>query len=492
MSEHHHHMLEEVPGGERELELEIKHDYSSSHDGIVPLSVRRGTWSHHVPLWVTLYAGFSYMALGSELYSFGYKLSQMLTVVLVSTVCYLAYSIPAAYLGAVKGQTHALMGRSVFGLTGSMIVSVFVLVAPLGWVGYQANTLAIMWNSLFNWTPVLWLGVAIAVLGITNNVLGFTGITAFARWIAAPVTVVWVLWMVIKAFATTDSAVLHSSMPGTPVSPLTLGIIAALGFATYGNEPDLFRYAKPQMKATVPPLFFGLLVGQILFPLAGWILAARVQSPDFGKGFSEAVTFSLFGFSFLAFLLATATQVAVNDANYYESLNAGQNLFGGWAKWRRFYTCIVIAIGGGFMAWWVPQNSANFFRVTTWLAVSIPTATVIMYMDQLLLPKIFKGYDRNMSKVPAWDQVAKGNWPGIVSLLVAVCFGAYGSGVFPGQSGYPLDGWGIVPVEAWIIAAVLYTILVGLTWRLPNGKAILGFPKTALESEQAAATSASL
>ncbi len=144
------------------------------------------------------------------------------------------------------------------------------------------------------------------------------------------------------------------------------------------------------------------------------------------------------------------------------------------------------------MAWWVPQNSANFFRVTTWLAVSIPTATVIMYVDQLLLPKIFKGYDRNMSKVPAWDQVAKGNWPGIVSLLVAVCFGAYGSGVFPGQSGYPLDGWGIVPVEAWIIAAVLYTILVGLTWRLPNGKAILGFPKTALESEQAAATSASL
>ena len=71
---------------------------------------------------------------------------------------------------------------------------------------------------------------------------------------------------------------------------------------------------------------------------------------------------------------------------------------------------------------------------------------------------------------------------------VAVSFGAYGSGVFPGQAGSPLDGWGIVPVEAWILAVVLYTALVALTWRLPNGKSILGFPQTALESEPAAAT----
>jgi purine-cytosine permease-like protein len=484
----HHSILDEIPGGEAELELEIKHDYSSSHDGIVPLNVRRGTWTHHVPLWITLYAGFSYMALGSELYALGYRLSQMLLVVLVSSVCYLAYAIPSAYLGAVKGQTHALMGRSVFGLTGSMIVSAFVLVAPLGWVGYQANTLSIMWNSLYGWTPVVWIGVAIAVIGIINNVLGFTGISAFARWVAAPVTVVWVAYMVIKAFVSTDSSVLHSTASGVTASPLALGIISALGFATYGNEPDLFRYAKPEVKAVVPPLAIGLFVGQILFPLAGWVIGARISSPDFGKGFAEAVSFSLFGLSLLAVLLATATQVAVNDANYYESLNAGQNLFGGWAKWRRIYTCLLIAAGGGFMAWWVPQNFSNFFRVTTWLAVSVPTATVIMYVDQLLLPRLLKGYTRRMDKVPAWDQVAKGNWPGIVTLLVAVSFGAYGSGVFPGQAGSPLDGWGIVPVEAWILAAILYTALVALTWRLPNGKSILGFPQTALESEPAAAT----
>ncbi len=466
----------------QELKLEIKHDYSSSHDGIVPLSARRGTWSHHVPLWVTLYAGFSYMSLGSELYSFGYGLHKMLQIVLISSICYLLYAIPAAYLGAKSGQTHALMGRSVFGVSGSMIVSLFVLVAPLGWVGYQANTLSTMWNALYGWTPVIGIGVLIAIIGITNNVLGFTGISAFARWIAAPVTVVWVAYMVIKAFTSSGSSILNSHAAGVKAPGIILGVIAAIGFATYGNEADLFRYAKPSVKAVIPPLAAGLFVGQILFPVAGWIIAARIHSGDFGKGFSEAVSFSLFGLTFLAFLLATATQIAVNDANYYESLNAGQNIFGGWASWRRIYTCLIIAALGAFMAWWVPQNSANFFRVTTWLAITVPTASVIMYVDQLLLPRILPSYKRPTNVVPSWEQTARGNWVGICVLIITVAFGAYGSGVAPGQAGSPLAGWGLVPVETWVAAALLYSAVVAVIWKWPNSKKLLGFANTSLEN----------
>lgn len=467
------------PAGE--LRQEVKHDYSSSHDGVVPLEARKGTWTHHVPLWITLYAGFSYMTLGSELYGFGYGLGRMLLVVAVSSTCYLLYAIPAAYLGAYRGQTHTLLGRSIFGVTGSMIVSVFMLVAPLGWVGYQASTLATMWNGLYGWTPILWIGLAIAVLGITNNVLGFTGISAFARYVAGPVTVLWVAWMVGKAFADTKEAVLSSHLHGVS-TPLTLGIIAGIGFATYGNEPDLFRYAKPNVRSVVPPLVAGLFIGQILFPLAGWILAARIHDANFGPGFSEAVKFSLFGFTILAFVLASATQIAVNDANYYESLNAGQNLFGGIPGWRRVYTCLIIMCGGGFMAWWVPQSLTNFFRVTTWLAVSVPTATVIMYVDQLLLPRLLK-VDRKLDTVPSWSEASPGNWPAIVSLVVAVLFGAYGSGVLPGQSGSPLAGWGIVPVEGWLLAAGLYIVLSAVAVRTRRAEHWMGFPRISPNGE---------
>lgn len=468
-------VIDEVPGGTAELQREIKHDYSSSHDGIVPLEVRRGTWSHHVPLWITLYAGFSYMALGSELYSYGYTLSRMLQVVAVSALCYLAYAVPSAYLGAWRGQTHALMSRSVFGVAGSFLVSLCVMILPLGWVGYQANTLSSIWDGLYGWGSVLALGILVAVVGITNNVLGFTGISAFARWVAGPVTLLWVLWLVIKSLLTTHSSVLSSHAHGVPPSGFAMGVIIAIGFATYGNEPDLFRYARPKWSACVPPLAIGLFVGQILFPLGGWIIAARIGSADFGKGVAAAVSFSLFGFLALAFILATATQIAVNDANYYEALNAGQNLLGGWRRWRRLYTCLLLAAGGGFAAWWVPQNSTNFFRAVTFLAVTVPTATVIMYVDQLVVPRLFH-IERALDRVPSWNQAAFINWPGVVALLAGVGFGAYGSGILPGQAGSPLPGWGIVPVEGWIVAALVYLVLVAVVARMPSRERMLGFP----------------
>jgi purine-cytosine permease-like protein len=469
---------QETPGGAAELQAEIAHDYSSSDNGIVPLSVRRGTWTHHVPLWLTLYAGFAYMSLGSELYTFGYSLGQVILIALAAGLCYLLYAIPAAYLGARTGQTHALMSRSVFGKSGSLVVSALVLLTPLGWVGYQANILADIWNGLLGWGPVIPIAVAIAVLGITNNILGFTGIAAFARWIASPLILIWVAWVVFRTFTSTSPEVLASTMPGTSPLPIVTGIVAAIGFATYGNEPDLFRYAKPSMGSVVPPLFLGLLVGLVLFPIAGWIIAARIESGDFAAVVAEAVSFSLGGLGLLAVILATPTEIAINDANYYESLNAGQNLLGGWSRWRRIYSCILIAIGGGFMAWWVPQETSNFFRAATFLAVTVPTATVVMYTDQLVLPRLL-GIRRSLDRVPSWNEAAFANWPAIVALVVGVAFGSYGSGILPGQDGAPLEGWGIVPVEAWILAGLTYIGLVAIANRSAARERLLGFPAEA-------------
>jgi hypothetical protein len=353
------------------------------------------------------------------------------------------------------------------------------MIIPLGWVGYQSNLLASMWNGLYGWTPVLTIGIVIAVVGITNNVFGFTGISAFARWFAAPVTLLWLLYALVKALVETPGHVLSSHPAGS--TTLVLGIVLAISFATYGNEPDVFRYAKPRLSACVPPLAIGLFVGQILLPTAGWIIAARVHSGDFGKVFDASVGFSLFGASILALVLATGTQVAVNDANYYESLNAGQNLLGGWSKWRRIYTCMILMVLGGFMAWWVPQSLSNFFRITALLAVTVPTSTVIMYTDQLLLPRLL-GIRRTLDRVPAWNEAARANWPALISLVAAILFGSYVNGIFPGQDGSPLGGWGIGTVEAWVLGAVLYIVLAALAKRSPVSQRILGFPQTAIVS----------
>jgi hypothetical protein len=103
-----------------------------------------------------------------------------------------------------------------------------------------------------------------------------------------------------------------------------------------------------------------------------------------------------------------------------------------------------------------------------------------MYVDQLVLPKLLK-IDRRMDTVPAWNQVARGNWPGITALLVGTGFGAWASGVLPWQDGTPYAGWGIVPIEAWLLAGGLYLVLAAIVGRKPWGEAALGFPSTALE-----------
>jgi hypothetical protein len=97
-----------------------------------------------------------------------------------------------------------------------------------------------------------------------------------------------------------------------------------------------------------------------------------------------------------------------------------------------------------------------------------------MCVDQFLLPRWF-GLDRDVARIPEWRAAATGNWPGIVAVLVAVLFGAWGLALFPGQTHEP--SLGLVPVEAWLLAAALYLLLVAVVRPMPNAKALLGFAR---------------
>src|SRR5258708_12147495 len=79
MTEPHHrhgiaHDVDEIRADlefeRHELDASIKHDYSTSDTGIVPLDRRRPMW-HFMGLWTTFVAGFSYMVLGIEIHAAG-------------------------------------------------------------------------------------------------------------------------------------------------------------------------------------------------------------------------------------------------------------------------------------------------------------------------------------------------------------------------------------------------------------------------------------
>src|SRR5207248_4756823 len=386
---------------EREtLDESIKHDYSTSDTGIVPLNRRRPMW-HFMGLWTTFVAGFSYMFLGFEIHDGGHSLASTIGITLLGFGLYAAYAMVGSYLGSRTGQTHALLTRSVFGLAGSWIVSLFILIAPLGWVAFQANLLVTLWDGFYGWGTIFTLTLLVAWLMIFNNLLGFTGISVFARYLVTPLLILWAIYMVVKGFVS-DGGHFHGTPQGSGL-PFWVAVVAVIGFSMWGNEPDFWRYGKPRFMWPLPTYIFAAL-WFVLFTMAGWMMAALAGSTDPAKVFRYTVHYSLFGVFWLAWIIATISQFAINDGNYYESVNAGQNLLGTIRRWPRVLTCLLVAGGGVIAADLVNFHFLNgWFKVSSFLAVTVPSATVIMAVDHFVLPRLFR-ISRPLDHVPRWEE----------------------------------------------------------------------------------------
>jgi hypothetical protein len=309
-----------------------------------------------------------------------------------------------------------------------------------------------------------------------NNLFGFTGISAFARYIVAPLIIVWIVYFVIKV-AMTDASALAGT-PAGPGLPYWVAVTSVVGFAVWGNEPDIWRYGKPRFWWPLPSLAFAGF-WFVLFTAGGWMTAQLTGSSDFGVQVRFITEYSLFGAFWLTWILATMSQFAINDGNFYESINAGQNLFGAMHRWRRLYTCLIVA-GGGVVASWLVNFHflEGWFTVAGFLAITVPCATVIMAVDHLLLPRIFK-ISRSLLKIPSWSEAGAVNIPAVIALLASVAFGVIGLGDLP--SGWVFSGppitWGPVPVEAWALAGALYLAGVAVARAIrPDVRAALGFP----------------
>ncbi len=254
---------------------------------------------------------------------------------------------------------------------------------------------------------------------------------------------------------------------------------AVIGFAMWGNEPDFWRFGKPRFFWPLPTyLFAGLWF--VLFTMAGWMMEQLAKTTDPAAAFRFTVHYSLFGAFWLAWIIATISQIAINDGNYYESVNAGQNLIGGWRRWHRWYTCLIVAGGGVIAADLVNFHFINgWFKVATFLAITVPSATVIMCVDHFALPRLFR-ISRPLTSVPSWEETGLINVPAVLALLAAVAFGVTGTANWPNGWIYasPQNGWGPVPLESWLIAGGLYVVLVWVVRAAGQVRGALGFART--------------
>ena len=362
------------------------------------------------------------------------------------------------------------------------MVSLLTFIAALGFVAFQANLLAQIWDGLYGWGHVELWTILLAAIMVFNNLFGFIGISAYARYVVTPLLVLWIYFMIGKGVAVNAhnfTSHLHHSV-GLGFFP-AVGVV--IGFCMWGNEPDVWRYGKPQFGWPASAYLFGLVFGLGACGIAGWLMADLAQSTDFSTIILFITHYSLFGVLALAFIISTIGQIAINDGNYYEAINALQNIVGD--RWHRLVSCAITAAVGALFGWLVNYVLANgFATISAFEAITVATATSIMCVDHFVLPRLFK-ISRPLLRVPSWRETGVVNIPAVMALLCAVVFGAFATGTMPGFSASRY--WGLASLETWVLGVVLYVLFTALACRIaPSFKdRIFGFSVLALEDAKA-------
>ena len=318
----------------------------------------------------------------------------------------------------------------------------------------------------------------LAFVMIFNNYFGFTGLQRFAQFVAVPVVVLWGIYATIKAFTSVSghalSAVPHASTPAS----IFFVTGAMVGLSTWGNEPDIFRYAKPGRASwwNVPAIAIPYVLGAFIFPVMGYLIATLSNQPNFAPSIKYFATFTLFGLAGLMMVVLLVNQWAVQDGNLYIAINGAQNLLSRIPRWRRQYTVIGLGLAAAGLTFILPSLTKTFNIVTGIGAVTVPVASTIMAMDVFLLPRLF-GLRRPLHRVAAWHELATANWPAIAALVAGTAVGAFTGGLVPGTPGFGKTYIGFPALQAWATGAVVYLVIVALIARHRWAKALLGYSR---------------
>ena len=425
----------------------------------VPLSRRKDPVSMAL-LWLTMITQFPSVLIGFAWFKEGLTITQVIEGTILSCILSLAYTVPAAFLGAASGQTYAVLSRSVFGRWGSRLISLNMTVLFIG--GYTVLALCLA-EELAELTPLrLPLDVAAAGLAFImafNNFFGFSGVRNFARFVAGPLILIWVLVSLVMAIQTTPAHVFSVVPSRTDWYALCSISSFVVGFTVWGNEPDYWRYAKPKLAHSFFPLLASIGVGGILFPVTGWLFAHASGITSHAAATAYLTRCSLAGCTALAVLIISAAYIGANDSNLYGSISAAGNLW----KTPQKLTVFVLAVISMVTAYLLARFGATavLLGMCSLNCTVLTIPTVIMLCEWCWLSKI-AGQEPFFKKLPDFSSLPAIRWPAFWANSAGLLAAAVSMGLIPGLDF--LKG-GIHSVQSWLVAALVYFALRGFERR---------------------------
>lgn len=419
-------------------------------DDIIPVSQRREPLTMGL-LWITMMTFFPGVLVGFTWFKEGLSFMQVLICTLAASLLMLAYAIPSCYLGAKSGRSYGCLIRNVFGRMGNRIVALNLVWMFIAWYGLCSLFLAENLEGLFHYNlPILYVAPALAFLMAFNNFWGFKGVANFARYFAAPLLIIWVGYTFYKTIGTVPSSVFFES--GTCTLPAALALVAnfVIGVAVWGNEADYWRYGKPKMVSTLVPVGLALLLGQVIFPISGWLVARMTGITDYGAGTSFMNDYSFGGIAILGALVLCASYFAANDSNLYGSTNALNHI----VKLPHRVAVTILAVLGATVAAILSGTGCaqSLEKVASLNCVIMAMPTVILTTEYFIVrPLLSIGTD--FSRIPRDHELPLVYRPAVAALVAGCAVGVATAGVIPGLESLHV---GVCSVQGWLTGMLVY------------------------------------
>jgi cytosine permease len=371
----------------------------------VPLEKRK-PWIDIAVVWIGVAIVLSALLRGMMIGMGLGSIQNVLLAYLLGEVLLIGMMALTGFMGAKQGLSTPLLARMSFGEKGSLLMSLCLAVAFMGWFGVQAGLFAETLKAFANISlPVPLLAFISGILMMVPAIFGFRGLKALS-WGAVPPMVVIFLYAAVKMG--------FHFLPGQELSrlgqnhapspyPSTLGAAASIiagGFIVGAvTSADVFRYARPRFKDILyaATLSMGM---SALMQLVGSTLSMKTglyheQLPRIIIG-SEYAGLGLAGFLAIAF-----AQWTTNDSNLYSSVLAFNAIIRG-TRWK---LAIIVGVLASLLAAWGILGRLELFL--SLLSIAVGPIGGIIVSDYYLLGRN-KNRKLNRAPLKGWNPVAFG------------------------------------------------------------------------------------
>ncbi len=420
----------------------------------VPLEQRSGPITMGL-LWITMVVFFPSLLVGFEWCKNGFSFWQVLTCSIISCLILLVYTVPATQLGAMTGLGYITLSRGVFGQLGSWLVTINLIWICTLFYGLNALFSAEGLKGLFHLSVSLpYLAIVLAILMSFNNFFGFKGIANFARYVAAPLLILWGLYSFFKVASGFPINLINEPTKQNFSLALTTISSFIIGYGVWGNEKDYWRFSIPKPMYAAIPLTVALILGPITFPITGWMIAKMTGITDYAVATAYMNVYSFGGIAWLGALILTSSYFAANDSNLFATIQACEAI----RNLSHKTWVLIVTAASAITAFLLSISGAAkaLESVASLNCIIMPTPTVIMLTEWFLLTKVFKTKRIAIDEIPRNEELPIVRWPALVALLFGIGVGLITSGVIPGLDALHV---GVCSVQAWLTALIIYVPL---------------------------------